>query len=182
MSGVITGSSAAGRRTGAAALIAILLAAAPVAAQDALLTFRVLKPEAALQMAQAALASCQEAGYQVAVAVVDRMGVAQVILRDRYAGPHTPDTAQRKAWTAVSFRADTLALAADTSPDSPQAGARFIDQALMIGGGIPVVVGGSIVAGIGISGGPSGAADHACARAGVDAVAGDLELSLGETG
>jgi len=38
------------------------------------------------------------------------MGGTQVMLRDRYAGPHTPDTAERKAWTAVSFRADTLEL------------------------------------------------------------------------
>jgi uncharacterized protein GlcG (DUF336 family) len=29
----------------------------------------------------------------VAVAVVDRFGVIQVVLRDRYAGPHTPVTA-----------------------------------------------------------------------------------------
>ena len=147
-------------------------AAAPLAAQDALLTYRSLKPEAALEMAQAALAHCRAEGYQVAVSVVDRMGVAQVLLRDRYAGPHTPET-------AVSFRADTLALAADTSPDSPQAGARFIDQALMIGGGIPIVVAGSIVGGIGISGGPSGAADHACAQAGIDAVIDELELGAG---
>lgn len=158
-----------------------LLACTAVLAQDALLTFRSLKPEAALAMAQAALSHCRGEGYQVAVAVVDRMGVVQVLLRDRYAGPHTPDTAQRKAWTAVSFRADTLTLAADTSPDSPQAGARFIDQALMIGGGIPVVVGGSIVGGIGISGGPSGSADHACAAAGIAAVIDELELSLDGT-
>lgn len=162
------------------AALAALCAAAPLAAQDALLTYRSLKPEAALEMAQAALAHCRAEGYQVAVAVVDRMGIAQVLLRDRYAGPHTPETAQRKAWTAVSFRADTLALAADTSPDSPQAGARFIDQALMIGGGIPVVVAGSIVGGIGISGGPSGAADHACAEAGIDAVIDELELGASD--
>jgi uncharacterized protein GlcG (DUF336 family) len=27
-----------------------------------------------------------------------------VMLRDRYAGPHTPATASGKAWTAASFR------------------------------------------------------------------------------
>jgi uncharacterized protein GlcG (DUF336 family) len=128
-------------------------------------------------LAQAALQSCRDQGYQVTIAVVDRMGVTQVVLRDRYAGPHTPDTARRKAWTAVSFRSDTLALAADTSPDSPQAGARFIDDALMIGGGIPVMVSGSIVAGVGVSGGPNGQADHACAEAGINALTEQLELN-----
>jgi uncharacterized protein GlcG (DUF336 family) len=128
-------------------------------------------------MAQAALDSCRDQGYQVAVAVVDRMGVAQVMLRDRYAGPHTPDTAERKAWTAVSFRADTLSLAENTGPNSAQSGARFVDNVLMIGGGIPVLVSGSIVAGIGISGAPSGKDDHACAQAGIDTVSEELELS-----
>ena len=58
--------------------------------------------------------------------MVDRMGVTQVILRDRFAGPHTPDTAIGKAWTAASFRADTLSLAGNTGLDSVQSGARFI--------------------------------------------------------
>lgn len=166
------------RRTGkrcAAGLLAASLVS-PLMAQDTLVTFRSLSPDVALEMAQAALASCRTKGYQVAVSVVDRMGVPQVMLRDRYAGPHTPDTSGRKAWTAVSFRADTLSLAENTGPNFPQSGARHIDNALMIGGGIPVAVSGSIVAGIGISGAPSGEADHACAQAGVDAVTAKLEL------
>jgi uncharacterized protein GlcG (DUF336 family) len=156
-----------------------VIAAAPLATaqESTLVEFRSLSPDTALEMAQAALGDCRDEGYQVAVAVVDRMGVTQVVLRDRFAGAHTPDTAVRKAWTAVSFRADTLGLAEDTAPDSPQSGARFIGNALMIGGGIPVTVSGSIVAGIGISGAPSGKADHACAEAGIRAVATALELS-----
>jgi len=151
--------------------------APPVVAQDALVTFKSLSPDVALEMAQAALESCRAEGFQVAVAVVDRMGVAQVVLRDRFAGPHTPDTSVRKAWTAVSFRTDTLSLAQHTGPDSTQSGARFIENVLMIGGGIPVLVSGSIVAGVGISGAPSGKADHACAQAGIDAVSEKLELA-----
>ncbi len=151
--------------------------APPVLAQDELVKFQSLSPDVALEMAQAALKSCRAEGFQVAVAVVDRMGVAQVVLRDRFAGPHTPDTSVRKAWTAVSFRADTLLLAERTGPESPQSGARFIENVLMIGGGIPVLASGSIVAGIGISGAPSGEADHACAQAGIDAVAAKLELA-----
>ena len=152
------------------------LNAFPLSAQETLVTFKSLAPDVAFEMAQAALEHCRAEGYQVAVAVVDRMGVTQVMLRDRYAGPHTPRTSERKAWTAVSFRADTLLMADSTSPDSPQSGARHIDNVLMIGGGIPVLVSGSIVAGIGISGAPTGEADHACAQAGIDAVTAKLEL------
>jgi hypothetical protein len=60
-------------------------------------TTKSLTPENALKAAQAALKKCRDDGYQVAVAVVDRSGVVQVVLRDRFAGPHTPDTAAGKA-------------------------------------------------------------------------------------
>ena len=163
-------------KAGGGALVAALLLATTGQAQDALVPASTLSPELALEIAQISLKACQDEGYQVAVAVVDRMGVPQVMLRDRYAGPHTPDTSQRKAWTAVSFRADTLALANNTQPDSAQSGARMITNALMIGGGVPVQAAGMTVAGVGISGAPSGEADDRCARAGIDAVKARLEL------
>ena len=155
----------------------LALTAGPVAADEhGLVEFKMLAPAAAVAIAQGALKSCHDSGFQVAVAVVDRMGVPQAMIRDRYAGPHTPDTAVRKAWTAVSFREDTLALSENTGPDSPQAGARQIRRALMLGGGVPVEVAGSIVGGVGVSGAPTGADDHACALAGIEAVQADLEL------
>jgi uncharacterized protein GlcG (DUF336 family) len=163
-------------KVGGSVLVAALLLAEPLQAQDALVPGNTLSPELALEIAQTSLKACQGEGYQVAVAVVDRAGVPQVMLRDRYAGPHTPDTAQRKAWTAVSFRADTLTLANNTQADSAQSGARMITNALMIGGGVPVQAAGMTVAGVGISGAPSGEADDRCARAGIDAVSGRLEL------
>lgn len=150
--------------------------AAVAADEHELVEFKTLSPDTAVAIAKGALASCRAGGFQVAVAVVDRMGVPQAMIRDRYAGPHTPDTAFRKAWTAISFREDTLALSANTGPDSPQAGARQIGNALMLGGGVPVEVAGSIVGGVGISGAPTGADDHACALAGIEAVRAELEF------
>ena len=41
-------------------------------------TVRLLTPEAALKAASAALQDCRKRGFQVAVAVVERSGVAQV--------------------------------------------------------------------------------------------------------
>ena len=146
------------------------------AQEKALSTYQVLTPTTAVEITQAALKACSEAGYQVAVAVVDRMGVAQAMIRDRFAGPHTPETATRKAWTAVSFRTDTLSMSEATKAGSPQAGARFVSNALMIGGGVPISAGGSMVGGIGVSGAPGGAEDDACARAGIAAVQEKLEF------
>ena len=157
-------------------LVFVVCTTAAAADDKALTTYRQLTPETAVEITQAALKACREAGFQVAVTVVDRMGVAQAMVRDRFAGPHTPETALRKAWTAVSFRTDTLSMSDVTKAGSPQAGARFITNALMIGGGVPVTAAGFIVAGVGVSGAPGGAEDDACARAGIAAVEEKLEL------
>ena len=148
-----------------------LLAIAPRAeADESLISFKILNPDVALEAAQAALADCRQRGFQVAVVVVDRFGNAQVLLRDRFAGPHTPDTARRKAWSAVSFRTDTMELGKISQAGQEQSGVRHVTNALMIGGGVPVEAAGSIVAGIGVSGAPGGAEDDACARTGIAAI------------
>src|SRR6188472_1608817 len=137
----------------------MLLPAAPARAQDALVTYKSLSPEIALDLARAALGECRKRGYQVAVAVVDRFGVTQVMLRDRFAGAHTPATAVGKAWTAASFRTDTSALMAISQPGMPQAGLRNLPGAVILGGGIIIEGAGSLVGAIGVSGAPGGDAD-----------------------
>ena len=135
-----------------------------------------MAPEVALDLARAALADCRRRGYQVAVAVVDRFGVTQVMLRDRFAGPHTPATAAGKAWTAVSFRTNTTDLVGATQPGMPQAGVRSLPGAVVLGGGIMVEAGGSLLGAVGVSGAPGGDADDACAKAGIAAVQDKLEF------
>ena len=149
----------------------------PVGAEEkSLVTFKILTLDTAMELAQASLADCRKRGYQVTIAVVDRFGTVQVILRDRFAGPHTPETARRKAWTAISFRTDTLSLAELTQAGKEPSGVRFVSEALMVGGGVPVEAAGSIVAGIGVSGAPGGDQDDACARAGIEAITDKLEF------
>ena len=102
----------------ACAAVVLYLSVCPVNAQ-ATYSVRILTPETALKAAQAALKKCRDSGYQASVAVVDRMGVVQVLLRDRFAGPHTTDLASAKAYTAVSFRTNTTELAEATTAHSP---------------------------------------------------------------
>lgn len=163
----------------AAVGLAALLLGLPLGAQaqdddEALVTVKIMKLDVAMQLAQAALANCREQGFQVGVAVVDRFGVTQVVLRDRFAGPHTVSTSQRKAWTAISFRGATTELSEATAPGEEAYGARDVTNALMLGGGVPVEAAGSIVGGVGVSGAPSGQADEDCALAGIEAVADQL--------
>jgi len=157
------------------ALAAATLAPA-VGAQDATYSVRLMTPETALKAAQAALKSCRDSGYQVAVAVVDRGGVAQVLLRDRFAGPHTPRMAIDKAWTAVSFRTNTTDLARVTAPGQPQSGVRHRPRVVTVGGGLMIEGGGAILGGIGVSGAPGGEADDTCAKAGIAAIKESIEF------
>ncbi|MEP7154298.1 MAG: heme-binding protein [Betaproteobacteria bacterium] len=149
------------------------IAATPV---EATVTFKMLTPETALKAAQAALNKCRKDGFQAAVAVVDRSGVVQVLLRDRFAGAHTPDTALSKAWTAASFRQSTGALAVETQPGKTMSGIRNLPRVTAVGGGLPIEAGGSLFGAIAVSGAPGGDADESCANAGIKAIAEDIEF------
>lgn len=153
--------------------------AAPAAislAQQATFQTRSLTPETALVAARAAMEACRKEGYQVGVAVVDRAGLTQVFLRDRFAGPHTVDVATNKAWTAVSFRTATLALATETQAGRPMSGIRGAPRFIAVGGGALIEAGGSLFGAIGVSGAPGGEADEACAKAGIKAIADSIEF------
>lgn len=161
--------------------LAALATALPAAAQTApppaaTYQLRLLTPETALTAARAALESCRRQGFQVAVAVVDRAGITQVLLRDRFAGPHTVEVATQKAWTAASFRTNTTALAAETQPGRPMSGLRANPRFMAAGGGLVIEGGGSIFGAIGISGGPGGEADDSCAQAGIQAIKDAIEF------
>jgi uncharacterized protein GlcG (DUF336 family) len=154
----------------------VLASGTVIAAESATFSMKALTPESALKAAQAALAKCRTDGYQVSVAVVDRSGLVQVVLRDRYAGAHSPDTATSKAWTAVSFRTNTSDLVKTTQPGQPSSGIRNLPGVVAVGGGLKIEAGGSIIAGIGVSGAPGGDADDVCANAGIKAIADSLEF------
>lgn len=144
--------------------------------EEATFSSRSLTPASALKAAQAALKACQEGGFNVAVAVADRSGVTQVMLRDRFAGAHTPQTAMGKAWTAASFRTNTTDLNAQTQAGNPSYGIRALPGVVMLGGGMIIESHGSLVGAIGVSGTPSGADDDRCAMAGINAIRESLEF------
>ena len=156
---------------------ALMLATCCVhAAEEATFAVRMMTLETALQAARAALESCRKAGFQVAVAVVDRGGSVQAVLRDRYAGPHTTDMAVDKAWTAVSFRTSTAALAEATEAGKPTSGIRQRPRVAAVGGGMLIEGAGALLGAIGVSGAPGGDRDEACARAGIAAVQHQLDF------
>jgi uncharacterized protein GlcG (DUF336 family) len=149
---------------------------AALMAQQATFTTKSLTPETALKAAQAALSKCRADGFQVTVAVVDRSGITQVLLRDRFAGAHTVDVATNKAWSAASFRTNTTDLEKASRPGTSMSGLRNIPRATAVAGGVMIEGGGSLLGGIGVSGAPGGDNDHLCAAAGIKAIAEDIEF------
>lgn len=166
--------------------IGLLLAAIslcnPARAEEALQSFLSISVEQASNAAWEALRDCRKRGYSVAVAVVDRGGNTQALLRDRYAGPHTIETAIRKAWTANSFRQTTNDLAGMLQEGRIPHQVQHNPGALLVGGGLLIEAKGQIIGGIGVSGAPPGKSerdsiDGACAQAGLAAIQAALELA-----
>jgi len=145
-------------------------------AQSGSYSTRLLTPETALKATLAALEDCRKRGAQVAVAVVDRAGVAHAMVRDRFAGPHTVSTAINKGYTAISFRIDTLELAKQTQSGLPSSGVRDLPHVVAVGGGVLIQAGGLTLGAIGVSGAPGGDADDACAKAGIAAIRDEIDF------
>ncbi|MER8093847.1 GlcG/HbpS family heme-binding protein [Streptomyces goshikiensis] len=124
--------------------------------------------DAASRAARAALDAAGKEGQKVTVAVVDRSGNTLVTLRGDGAGPQSYESAQRKAFTAVSWNAPTSVLAGRLA-QAPNL--KDIPGTLFLAGGAPVQASGAPVAGIGVAGAPSGDLDEKFARAGVDSLA-----------
>ena len=158
------------------AALAWLLAALPALAQEGSFTVKSMTPETALSAARAALEHCRKQGHQVTVAVVDRSGLLQALIRDRFAGAHTVEVATNKAWTSASFKLPTAALAIETQAGKPMSGLRAHPRVLAAGGGLVIEGGGTLLGGIGVSGAAGGDADDACAQAGIRAIADALEF------
>lgn len=146
---------------------------APAGSSGAVLSMSRLSIEAATAAAQAALEQCQadNLGF-VSVAVVDRFGQVQALLRGDNAGEHTMESARLKGYTAAAFGSNTSELTERAAGNG--ATIRDIPGTLFLAGGVSVKAGEASIAGIGVGGAPSGEADEACAQAGLDAIADSL--------
>jgi len=131
----------------------------------------VLPLSLATKAAQAALDKCTKEGYRVSVAVVDRAGILRAQLRGDGAGPHTIDSSRKKAYTAASLRRPTTEFGELLTKNPALQGLRDMnDNILILGGGLPIEIGGEVVGAIGVGGAPGTHLDDACAQAGLDAI------------
>jgi uncharacterized protein GlcG (DUF336 family) len=153
------------------AIAFVMLMPYTVLAADELPKEAVLPIGLAGKAIQASIDACNKDGYRVSVSIVDRAGVLRAMARADGAGPHTVDSSKKKAYTASSLRRSTTDLAELINKvPTLQALREVNDQMLMLGGGLPIEIGGEIVGGIGVGGAPGAHLDDACAQAGLDAI------------
>jgi uncharacterized protein GlcG (DUF336 family) len=146
----------------------------PTQAAD-LLNVKLMTLDLARDVANHTLETCRKQGYQVAVVVVDRAAVPQVVLRDAYVARFATEIAERKANAVILSgvsSAELRKVRADIHAELNE-----IPGILLLAGGLPIRAGGSLIGAVGVSGAPGGEKDEACAAAGIKAVQERLDFA-----
>ena len=124
----------------------------------------------AAEAASEAVSACAKEGYRETAQVVDADGAIIATLRGDGAGIHSLDSALDKAYTAASFKSDTLALAERAKGEDSIGPLAKLPHVMFFGGGVPIKLGDEIIGAIGAAGAPGAKLDDACARAGLDKI------------
>jgi glc operon protein GlcG len=126
--------------------------------------------EQARKISAASQQSARQNGWLMVVAIVDTGGHLVLLERMDHAQFGSVQVAQDKARSAVAFRRPTKAFHDMVAAGGEGLRMLAMSGAVPIDGGLPIIVDGAIVGGIGISGGTS-AQDGQVAQAGLAALA-----------
>ena len=136
---------------------------------DTLLTHRI--PAAlAVEAASETVTACARQGYHETAVVLDADGATIAVVRGDGAGIHTLDSALDKAYTSVSFKNDTLALAERAKGEDLIAPLAKLPHIMFFGGGVVIKLGDEVIGAIGAAGAPGAKLDDSCAHAGLDKI------------
>lgn len=161
------------RRILAGVLLAVI--AMPAVRAADVVNVKLMTLELAVDIAQAAIDACRKDGYQVSVVVVDRSGRTQVLMRDVFANQYLTQLAQGKANAVVLSNTSSSALRKNRADIADEL--NLLDDLLVLDGGLPVTVAGSMIGAVGVSGAPGGDLDEACAQRGIDSVQERLDFA-----
>jgi uncharacterized protein GlcG (DUF336 family) len=154
------------RFCGVPIVVVVGVIASSLAAADTLQTHRI--PAAlAMEAASETIAACANQGYRETAVVLDADGATIVAVRGDSAGIHTLDSAHDKAYTSVSFKNDTIALAERAKGEDSIAPLSKLPHVMFFGGGVVIKLGDETIGAIGASGAPGAKLDDNCARAGL---------------
>ena len=161
-------------RSAVLATAALLLCAAPAAAQSTLRTPR-LSAMLAHQVVTAAVDICTKRGERVSAVVLDPGGVQQAFLRGDGAGIHTVEMADYKAYTALSFRTDGIDMVERAKTGNVPAAIGKLPRLVLAQGGVLIKAGDETVAVVGVSGARGNNIDTQCAHAAIDTIKDQLK-------
>lgn len=147
-----------------------LLVLFSAAAQAQLLSASDISSTAARKLGDAALAACQAQGKAIVVTVLDRGGNIVSVQRADGVGPHNTEASRRKAYTALSTKSDTWALATNARSNPDMHNLATMPELLLLGGGLPLKAMGQVLGAIGVAGGGGSLPDRACAMAAISAL------------
>jgi uncharacterized protein GlcG (DUF336 family) len=153
--------------------IALAATLSSSAVAQGIVTQKTLSLVMAQTIANAAIAKCQSMGFKIAVSVLDRGGLALVMLRDESASLHTVESSDRKAYTARTFRQPSATIVKRILDNPAVAGFKEYTRVIALAGGLPVKIGDDVIGAVGVSGSPG--KDDDCAQAGIDKVADQLK-------
>lgn len=153
----------------------IAVCAMPAARAADVISVKLMTLELAVDIAQGAIDACREDGYQISVVVVDRSGRTQVVMRDIFANHYMTQLSQAKANAVVLSNTSSSALRKNREDIANEL--NLLDDLLVLDGGLPVTVAGSMIGAVGVSGAPGGDLDEACAQRGIDGVQERLDFA-----
>src|SRR5579864_4628712 len=125
--------------------IAAAVALSAAAHAQSLVSEKNISLAMAQTIANGAMDKCKELGFKVSVVVVDRAGLPIVMLRGDGAGLHTPEGADRKAYTARTFRAPSADFVKRMQNDPASVGSMQYTRVLALSGGLPIKAGDDVV-------------------------------------
>jgi uncharacterized protein GlcG (DUF336 family) len=146
----------------------------PAVAGD-VVNVKLMTLELARDIAMGAVDACRKDGYQVSVVVVDRSGRSQVVMRDVFANQYMTQLAQGKANAVILSGTGSGELRINRADIADEL--NLLDDLLVLDGGLPIRVAGSVIGAVGVSGAPGGDLDAACAQRGIDSVQERLDFA-----
>ena len=156
-------------------LVCLVALMSPLSFASDIISSKQLSHEFATELAQLAVKTCVDMGYQVTAVVVDRNATPQVIIRSSLAPRFTIQIASEKANASIMAGIKSGELRNNRQDIRNEL--NHIDGLIMMQGAIPVTASGSLLGAIGVSGAPGGEKDELCAQKALDKIAERLEFA-----
>ena len=126
-----------------------------------MLNVKTIGTDLARDLADGTVKACEDKGYSITAAVVDRSGQIIAVLRSQFVAIQTLDIAAGKARAAIMAGTSTTDLRANR-PDLA-ANLMHLDGIMMMDGRLLINTAGDQIGAVGVSGAPGGEIDEACA-------------------